>query len=102
MVQAADHCGLTPREFWQLEPYEFEVMLEAAIARNEREWRWQAVLAADVVNYAGKSLKRTVTADDILGIAKKPTKRKWRTAAEVMRENAARGWSPSQVIRTTV
>lgn len=68
-------------------------MLEAAVEREQRDRRWQARLAANLINLAGRGLKRPVTDNDLLGIMPRAAprkKHKWRTAAEVMREDAER------------
>lgn len=65
-------------------------MLDAAAEREARERRWQARMVANLCNIAGRPLKRAVTEDDVLGIAPPRKRYRWRTAAEVMREDQRR------------
>jgi hypothetical protein len=67
-------------------------MLEAAAERELRQCRWQARLVANLINLAGRGLKRAVTEADLLGTAKPETRKKykWRTQAQVMQEDAER------------
>ena len=60
-------CALLPRDFWPLTPFEALALIEGGASREEREWERVAFLAANLMNIEGKSLKRPVTADQLLG-----------------------------------
>ena len=42
-------------------------MMSGVVAREDREWSRVAWMTAALLNVSGKSLKRTVTADELLG-----------------------------------
>ena len=65
-------------------------MLDASAERERRERLWQAVMVANLINNAGRPLKRPVTMEDVLGIAPPRKNYKFRTRAEVMAEDAER------------
>ena len=47
-------------------------------------------MVANLINNAGRPLKRAVSVEDVLGIAEPRKKYKFRTRAEVMAEDAER------------
>jgi hypothetical protein len=59
-----------PRDFWELTLNEFNDLLEGYKWRNEREWERVAQLAV----WTSEKLKRSVTAEELLG--KKNAKKK--------------------------
>jgi hypothetical protein len=61
-------------------------MMEAADRRDRR----QAAYVANIINLAGRPIKKPVTVEALLGIVEKRKRYKWRTAAEVMREDQER------------
>jgi tail assembly chaperone len=62
--------GLAPHTFWDLTPAEFEWLFEKHLAREDREDRRCALIAAYIANFAGKTRKEgapALSVDDILG-----------------------------------
>ena len=58
---------LTPGEYWRLTPAGLADMMAGSAAREEREWERAAWMTAHLLNIAGKSLRREVTVDKLLG-----------------------------------
>jgi hypothetical protein len=67
-----DLLRLTPHEFWSLDLREYDVMLEAAIRRENRERRFQAAMTAAQLNAWGAKTpdRKPITAEYLLGIPK--------------------------------
>ena len=56
-----------PSEFWRLTPAELSDMLGGAAWRDERQMSMAAWITSHLMNMSGKTLKRTVTANELLG-----------------------------------
>ncbi len=65
-------------------------MFEAAADGEARRSRLQAAFVANIINLAGRPLKRAVTVDGLLGIEAPRKRYKWRKAADVIREDQER------------
>ena len=62
--------GLRPAEFWKLTPVELAEIAEAHYERRRErekgEWRRAAFLASWIINTAGKSYERDISADELV------------------------------------
>lgn len=58
---------VSPDQYWRLTPVELSEMIEGAVQRDEREWERAAWITAYLLNISGKSMKRDITADELLG-----------------------------------
>lgn len=63
--------GLRPHEFWKLKPVELAEIAEAYYDRKREEekekWRRAAFIASWIINTAGKTYRRDITANELLG-----------------------------------
>ena len=68
MIRLGAECGITPAEFWEMTPYEFNEVVRAQRRKEERWERRFASVSATIMNMAGKSLKKgqTVSVDDLI------------------------------------
>jgi hypothetical protein len=60
-----------PHEFWALTPIEAGMIVAGGAFREEREWERFAFLASCVMNVSGKTLKREITPEQLLGRPRK-------------------------------
>lgn len=62
--------GLRPDDFWKLKPVELwdiaESYGEREREKEKEEWRRAAFIASWIINTAGKSFKRDITADSLI------------------------------------
>lgn len=63
--------GIDRIGFWGATPAELGEMLAGASWREEQRWRRVAWETAHLVNVSGKTLRRTITADELLGKPRK-------------------------------
>jgi len=63
--------GVRPWRFWKLKPVELAEVVESYYEREKekdrQEWRRVAFLASWIINTAGKSYKRDISANELLG-----------------------------------
>lgn len=71
---ANEALEIRPSEFWALTPAEVSDMIAGAHAREERSWQRTAWHVAHELNVAGKSLKKSVSAEQLLGKQSKEIK----------------------------
>lgn len=69
-AEANKVLALMPEAYWRLTPVELGDMMSGAVEREERHRQRTAWAVAHLLNISGKSLKRDVTADQLLGRAK--------------------------------
>jgi len=62
--------GLRPCEFWKLKPVELADIAESYFERerekDKQEWRRVAFIASWIINTAGKTYKRDISANDLV------------------------------------
>lgn len=62
--------GLRPWQFWKLKPVELAEIAEAYFERerdkDKQEWRRAAFIASWIINTAGKTYKRDISADKLI------------------------------------
>lgn len=59
--------GLLPDQFWALTRAELALLLEGAAWREDQAWNRVAWQTNHLLNVAGKSLRRTMTIEQLLG-----------------------------------
>ena len=63
--------GVRPWRFWKLKPVELAEIAEAYYARetekDKQKWRRAAFIASWIINTAGKTYKRDISANELLG-----------------------------------
>lgn len=65
--QANTVMAMRPTEFWDLTPFECSAMIEGAAGRESRAWERTACLASLLINVSGKTVKKPVTPEQLLG-----------------------------------
>lgn len=76
-----------PEDYWRATPSELADALRGAAHRDERDWERAAWLAAHLINVSGKSVKKNVTPQQLLGRAKRARKNPTRDWAEMVRRS---------------
>ena len=66
---------MTAEQYWTSSLAELSEMLQGRHDSEQRLWRRTAWMTAHLLNASGKSLKRDVTADDLLGLTHEKRKR---------------------------
>ena len=65
--QANRALAMGPALFWSLTPAECSAMVEGAAGRESRELERTAFLASLLMNVSGKTLKKPITPEQLLG-----------------------------------
>lgn len=59
--------GVTPDQYWKLTPSELGEMFAGYHWQRDRKWDMAGWITAHVLNVSGKTVKKRVTADKLLG-----------------------------------
>lgn len=74
--------GLTPNQFEELQPHEFQQLWDGYIWRKENNENMLAFFVCNLMNIEGKSLKQPITPSQILKPLRQPEIRKTKSKDE--------------------